>query len=138
MFKEVYRKKDGKPVLFKDDLYNNHEVNLDKYTNIQPPRSLYYPIQFDDKEKVWIGISEKDWLDRLPKGNDSDDSPDPSALQMAQTQMQVAESSFQLRDTQKQLAQSMLDIAEKDERIKQLEEQQAQVLLELVELKGEK
>ena len=135
MFKEVYRKKDGKPVLLKDDLYDNHEVNPDKYTNIQPPRSLYYPIQFDDKENVWVGISEKDWVDRLPKGNDSDDSPDPSMLQMAQTQMQVAESSAQLRDTQKTLAKTLLENVEKDKRIETLEEQQAKILLELTEMK---
>ena len=37
---------------------------------------------------------------------------------MAQTQMQVAESAYQLRDTQKKLASTMLDNAEKDKKLK--------------------
>ena len=134
MFKQIYNREDGKPKLIE----SNEEgvFNFDKfiYTDIAPTSDLYEPMYFDGSE--WIGSTKEEYEESLPK----EEIPQPSAyeLMMASTQMQVAESSFQLRDTQKQLAQSMLDVAEKDKRIEQLEEQQAKILLELAEMKGEK
>ena len=134
MFKQIYNREDGKPKLIE----SNEEgvFNFDKfiYTDIAPTSDLYEPMYFDGSE--WVGSSKEEYEESLPK----EEIPQPSAyeLMMASTQMQVAESSFQLRDTQKQLAQSMLDVAEKDKRIEQLEEQQAKILLELAEMKGEK
>ena len=132
MFKQIYNREDGKPKLIE----SNEEgvFNFDKfiYTDIAPTSDLYEPMYFDGSE--WVGSSKEEYEESLPK----EEIPQPSAseLMMASTQMQVAESSFQLRDTQKQLAQSMLDVAEKDKRIETLEEQQAQILLELTEMKG--
>ena len=105
----------------------------DPWTEIPPPEGIYSPFYFDDTD--WIGTSKEDWLESLPI---EDKKPNPSILQMAQTQMQVAESSFQLRETQQKLAETMMDNAEKDKRLESLEQQQAQVLLELAEIKGGK
>ena len=133
MFKQIYNREDGKPKLIE----SNEEgvFNFDKfiYTDIAPTSDLYEPMYFDGSE--WIGSSKEEYEESLPK----EEIPQPSAseLMMASTQMQVAESSFQLRNTQKQLAQSMLEGAEKDKRIETLEQQQAQILLEITEMKGE-
>ena|SRR5699024_8480285 len=119
---------DGTPVIVqKEEDYPN-----ESWTETPPPEGIYQPYYFDGDE--WIGTSKEDWEKLLPKEEMS--QPSASELMMASTQMQVAESSFQLRDTQKQLAQSMLDVAEKDKRIEALEQQQAQILLELTEMKG--
>ena len=132
MFKQIYNREDGKPKLIE----SNEEgvFNFDKfiYTDIAPTSDLYEPMYFDGSE--WIGSTKEEYEATLPK----EEIPQPSAseLMMASTQMQVAESSFQLRETQKQLAQSMLEGAEKDKRIETLEQQQAQILLELTEMKG--
>ena len=134
MFKQIYNREDGKPKLIE----SNEEgvFNFDKfiYTDIAPTSDLYEPMYFDGSE--WIGSTKEEYEESLPK----EETPQPSAseLMMASTQMQVAESSFQLRNTQKQLAQTMLESAEKDKRIETLEQQQAQILLELTEMNGEK
>ena len=132
MFKQIYNREDGKPKLIE----SNEEgvFNFDKfiYTDIAPTSDLYEPMYFDGSE--WIGSTKEEYEESLPK----EEMPQPSAseLMMATTQMQIAESSFQLRETQKQLAQSMLENAEKDKRLETLEEQQAQILLEITEMKG--
>lgn len=62
--------------------------------------------------------------------------PSNIEIMLAQTQMQVAESSSQLRDTQKKLADSMLEIAGKDKDIKELKEQQRKILSDIEKMKG--
>ena len=132
MFKQIYNREDGKPKLIE----SNEEgvFNFDKfnYTDIAPTSDLYEPMYFDGSE--WVGSSKEEYEESLPK----EEIPQPSAseLMMASTQMQVAESSFQLRETQQKLAETMMDNAEKDKRLESLEQQQAQVLLELAEIKG--
>ena len=141
MYKQIYRKTDGTPELIQDRYDEESEVSIyeydkDLYTDSMPPSRLYQPIQFNEETNEWVGITKEEFEESLPKEEIS--QPSASEIMMASTQMQVAESSFQLRDTQKQLAQSMLENAEKDKRVKTLEEQQAQILLELTEMKGEK
>ena len=134
MFKQIYNREDGKPKLIE----SNEEgvFNFDKfiYTDIAPTSDLYEPMYFDGSE--WIGSTKEEYEESLPK----EETPQPSAsdLMMAGTQMQIAESSFQLRETQQKLAETMMDNAEKDKRLESLEQQQAQVLLELAEIKGGK
>ena len=139
MYKQIYRKTDGTPELIQDRYDEESEVSIyeydkDLYTDSMPPSNLYQPIQFSEETNEWIGTAKEEYEESLPKEEIS--QPSASEIMMASTQMQVAESSFQLRDTQKQLAQSMLENAEKDKRVKTLEEQQAQILLELTEMKG--
>ena len=139
MYKQIYRKTDGIPELIQDRYDEESEVSIyeydkDLYTDSMPPSRLYQPIQFNEETNEWVGITKEEYEESLPKEEIS--QPSASEIMMASTQMQVAESSFQLRDTQKQLAQSMLENAEKDKRVKTLEEQQAQILLELTEMKG--
>lgn len=104
----------------------------DQWTETPPPEGIYSPFYFNGTD--WIGLTRDEWLSQLPEKEPV--QPSASELMMASTQMQVAESSFQLRDTQTQLAQSILEGVEKDKRIEKLEQQQAEVLLELAEMKG--
>ena len=132
MFKQIYNREDGKPKLIE----SNEEgvFNFDKfiYTDIAPTSDLYEPMYFDGSE--WIGSTKEEYEKSLPKGEKT--QPSTSDIMMASTQMQIAESSFQLRETQQKLAETMMDNAEKDKRLESLEQQQAQVLLELAEIKG--
>ena len=131
MFKQVFLY-DGTPYLASLNNEGEYDYPNDEWTEVAPPEGIYSPFYFNGNE--WIGSTKEEYEESLPK----EEIPQPSAseLMMASTQMQVAESSFQLRDTQKQLAQSMLEGAEKDKRIETLEQQQAQILLELTEMKG--
>ena len=132
MFKQVFLF-DGTPYLafLKED--GEYDYPQDEWTEVAPPEGIYSPFYFNGNE--WIGSTKEEYKELLPK----EETPEPttSEVMMASTQMQVAESSFQLRDAQKQLAQSMLENAEKDKRIETLEQQQAQILLQLTEMKGE-
>ena len=132
-FKQVFLY-DGTPYLAFRNEDGEYDYPKDEWTEVAPPEGIYSPFYFNGNE--WIGSTKEEFEESLPK----EEPIQPSAyeLMMADTQMQVAESSFQLRDTQKQLAESMLESAEKDKRIEQLEEQQAQILLELTEMKGAK
>ena len=125
---------DGTPYLVYKNEEGEYQYPNDEWTEVSPPEGIYSPFYFNGNE--WIGSTREEWLESLPK--DEDEEPDPSMIQMAQTQMQVAESSYQLRETQQKLAETMMDNAEKDKRLESLEQQQAQVLLELAEIKGGK
>ena len=125
---------DGTPYLVYKDEEGEYQYPNDEWTEVPPPEGIYSPFYYNGNE--WIGATREEWEESLPK--DEDEEPDPSMIQMAQTQMQVAESSYQLRETQQKLAETMMDNAEKDKRLESLEQQQAQVLLELAEIKGGK
>ena len=125
---------DGTPYLVYKNEEGEYQYPNDEWTEVPPPEGIYSPFYFNGNE--WVGSTREEWLEGLPK--DEDEEPDPSMIQMAQTQMQVAESSYQLRETQQKLAETMMDNAEKDKILKNLEQQQAQVLLELAEIKGGK
>ena len=125
---------DGTPYMVYKDEEGEYQYPNDEWTEVSPPEGIYSPFYFNGDE--WIGSTREEWLETLPE--DEPKPPDQSILQMAQTQMQVAESSYQLRDTQKKLASTMLDNAEKDKSIKNLEKQQAEIMLELAEIKGGK
>lgn len=130
-FKQVYLY-DGTPYLAFKNSDGEFDYPEDEWTEVAPPEGIYSPFYFNGNK--WVGSTKEEYEESLPKEEIL--QPSASELMMASTQMQVAESSFQLRDTQKQLAQSMLEGAEKDKRIETLEQQQAQILLELTEMKG--
>lgn len=131
MFKQVFLY-DGTPYLAFVNDEGEYDYPEESWTEVAPPEGIYSPFYFNGNE--WVGSTKEEYKESLPEEEVS--QPSTSEIMMASTQMQVAESSFQLRDTQKQLAQSMLENAEKDKRVKTLEEQQAQILLELTEMKG--
>ena len=131
MFKQVFLY-DGTPYLASLNNEGEYDYPNDEWTEVAPPEGIYSPFYFNGNE--WVGSTKEEYEESLPK--EEPIQPSASELMMASTQMQVAESSFQLRDTQKQLAQSMLESVEKDKRVQTLEEQQAQILLELAEMKG--
>ena len=125
---------DGTPYMVYKDEEGEYQYPNDEWTEVSPPEGIYSPFYYNGNE--WIGSTREEWLESLPK--DEPKPLDQSILQMAQTQMQIAESSYQLRETQQKLAETMMDNAEKDKRLESLEQQQAQVLLELAEIKGGK
>ena len=128
---------DGTPYMVYKDEEGEYQYPNDEWTEVSPPEGIYSPFYFNGNE--WIGSTREEWLESLPKDENGESQlPDPSMIQMAQTQMQVAESSYQLRETQQKLAETMMDNAEKDKVLKNLEQQQAQILLELAEIKGGK
>ena len=133
MFKQVFLY-DGTPYLAYLNSEGEYDYPNDEWTEVAPPEGIYSPFYFNGNE--WVGSTKEEYEATLPEKEPIE--PSNSEIMMASTQMQVAESSFQLRDTQKKLAQSMLDVAEKDKRIETLEQQQAKILLELAEMKGEK
>lgn len=130
-FKQVYLY-NGTPYLAFKNEDGEYDYPKEAWTEVAPPDGIYSPFYFNGNE--WVGSTKEEYEESLSKEEIL--QPSTSELMMANTQIQVAESSFQLRDTQKKLAQSMLENAEKDERLKTLEEQQAQILLELTEMKG--
>ena len=130
-FKQVFLY-DGRPYLAFVNEEGEYDYPEEAWTEIAPPEGIYSPFYFNGNE--WVGSTKEEFEESLPK--EEPIQPSASELMMASTQMQVAESSFQLRDTQKKLAQSILESAEKDKRIETLEQQQAQILLELAEMKG--
>ncbi|OEK41275.1 hypothetical protein [Staphylococcus saprophyticus] len=131
MFKQVFLY-NGTPYLAYKNEEGEYDYPNDEWTDVAPPEGIYSPYYFDGNK--WIGSTKEEYEATLPEKEPIE--PSNSEIMMASTQMQIAESSFQLRDTQKQLAQSMLESAEKDKRVQTLEEQQAQILLELAEMKG--
>ena len=128
---------DGTPYMVYKDEEGEYQYPNDEWTEVSPPEGIYSPFYYNGNE--WVGSTREEWLESFPKDENGETQlPDPSMIQMAETQMQVAESSFQLRETQQKLAETMMDNAEKNKRLESLEQQQAQVLLELAEIKGGK
>lgn len=130
-FKQVYLY-DGTPYLAFKDEEGEYDYPKDEWTEVAPPDGIYSPFYFNGNE--WVGSTKEEYKKSLLKGEKT--QPSTSEIMMASTQMQIAESSFQLRETQQKLAETMMDNAEKDKRLESLEQQQAQVLLELAEIKG--
>ncbi|MFW2431943.1 hypothetical protein ACN0YM_03275 [Staphylococcus cohnii] len=130
-FKQVYLY-DGTPFLAFEDEEGEYQYPEESWTEVAPPEGIYSPFYFNGNE--WVGSTKEEYKKTLPKEELT--QPSTSELMMASTQMQIAESSFQLRETQQKLAETMMDNAEKDKRLESLEQQQAQVLLELAEIKG--
>ena len=123
---------DGTPYLAFKNEDGEYDYPNDEWTEVAPPEGIYSPFYFNGNE--WVGSTKEEYEKSLPKEEIS--QPSTSEIMMASTQMQIAESSFQLRETQQKLAETMMDNAEKDKRLESLEQQQAQVLLELAEIKG--
>ena len=132
-FKQVFLY-DGTPYLAFVNDEGEYQYPEEAWTETPPPDGIYSPFYFNGDE--WIGSTKEEYEESLPKGEKT--QPSTSEIMMASTQMQIAESSFQLRETQQKLAETMMDNAEKDKRLESLEQQQAQVLLELAEIKGGK
>lgn len=80
MFKEVYKKENGKPALIKSHYNANEEkevFNIDdkKYTETKPPNTLYDPIYYNDEDKEWKGATHDEWLENL-KNDDEQEVPE--------------------------------------------------------------
>lgn len=131
MFKQVFLY-DGTPYLAYKDEDGEYQYPEETWTETPPPEGIYSPFYFDGNE--WVGATREEWLANFPESDPHD--PSTNDYLLAQTQMQVAESSSQLRKSQDSLADTMLKIIEKDKRIADLEEQQAKILLEIAEMKG--
>lgn len=66
MYKQIYRKTDGRPELIQDRYDEESEVSIyeydkDLYTDFTPPSNLYQPIQFSEETNEWIGTAKEEW-----------------------------------------------------------------------------
>ncbi|HDT9039659.1 TPA: hypothetical protein REF84_001064 [Staphylococcus pseudintermedius] len=138
MYKQIYIY-NGTPYLVMVDEYNVpfeaelKKYNIEEFTDVQPESGLYWPVKFDEKEQVWLGSDKPEISNEIVESEDI--KPSPQEMMIAETQVAVAESTHQLKETQEMLAQTLLDNAEKENRIKMLEEQQAQMMLAFAEIK---
>ncbi|MDW3871262.1 hypothetical protein [Staphylococcus saprophyticus] len=102
MYKQIFSKSDGLPMLIETD-----DFDTETYTDVQPPNGLYQPIHFDGNE--WIGTPYDEWLANQPKPEPIE--PNPIEKAAANLQMQVMKSNIAQVQLQKQNAQMMLEIA---------------------------
>ncbi|PTI56376.1 hypothetical protein BU103_12310 [Staphylococcus xylosus] len=130
-FKQVYLY-DGTPFLAFENEDGEYDYPEEAWTETPPPEGIYSPFYFNGNK--WVGSTREEWIENNPKPELR--IPSTNEYLLAQTQMQVAESSSQLRQSQNKMADTMLEIVEKDKRINDLEEQQAKLLLEIAEMKG--
>ena len=89
MYKQIFKKEDGRPSLIEGD-----EFNSDIYTDIQPPNGLYQPIHFDGNE--WIGTPYKEWASNQSKLEEVETIPDEKdeiistlSIQLLQTETKI-------------------------------------------------
>ncbi|UBV34054.1 hypothetical protein JGY90_10090 [Staphylococcus xylosus] len=123
---------DGTPYLVYKNEEGEFQYPQDEWTETAPPEGIYNPFYFNGNK--WVGSTREEWLENNPEPELR--SPSTNEYLLAQTQMQVTESSSQLRKSKNKLAETMLEIVEKDKRINDLEEQQAKILIEIAEMKG--
>ena len=68
MFKEIYRKKDGKPILIEsiiDDDKEYFDYDTEDFVEEEPQNDLYDPIYYSDEDKEWKGTPYQEWLKSL-------------------------------------------------------------------------
>ena len=68
MFKEIYRKKDGKPILIEsiiDDDKEYFDYDTEDFVEEEPQSELYDSIYYSDEDKEWKGVSYQEWLKSL-------------------------------------------------------------------------
>ncbi|PCF81434.1 hypothetical protein [Staphylococcus delphini] len=131
-FKQVYLY-DGTPYLVFRDVEGEYRYPESDWTDIAPPEGIYSPFYFNSDKNEWVGSTREEFEKSLPKNDEVELTP--QEMMIAETQVAVAESTHQLKETQEMLAQTLLDNAEKENRIKMLEEQQAQMMLAFAEIK---
>ncbi|MEB7816738.1 hypothetical protein [Mammaliicoccus sciuri] len=114
MFKQIYDKSNGIPILIQSDEEDNFDYDDFLYTEIMPPSNVYDPKYFDGNE--WIGTSKEEW-----EINQSKPPIEPKVLEMmvSQLQMQVMignkktkELEDKLKISEKTLAETVMKVAE--------------------------
>lgn len=114
MFKQIYDKSNGIPILIQSDEEDNFDYDDFLYTEIMPPSNVYDPKYFDGNE--WIGTSKEEW-----ESNQSKPPIEPKVLEMmvSQLQMQVMignkktkELEDKLKISEKTLAETVMKVAE--------------------------
>lgn len=59
MFKQIYDKSNGNPILIESDIEGKYIYDEFLYTEIEPPSELYEPRYFNGNE--WIGSTKEEW-----------------------------------------------------------------------------
>lgn len=59
MFKQIYDKSNGNPILIESDVNGNYIYDEFLYTEVEPPSELYEPRYFNGNE--WLGSSKEEW-----------------------------------------------------------------------------
>jgi len=140
MFKQIYKKTNGKPQLINsliDENSGEEYFKYDKteYTTEMPPPNLYEPIYF--KDGSWKGATKEEWEYEQGEEEMEPHIPNINEIMLAQTQMQVTKTANQLIKTQQEQADTLKELTKKEQRLKEIEQQQANTLLEIAKLKGE-
>ena len=141
MFKQIYKKTNGKPQLINSLLDENSgeeyfKYDKAEYTTEMPPSDLYEPIYF--KDGTWKGATKEEWEYEQGEEETEPHIPNVNEIMLAQAQMQVTKTANQLIKTQKEQADILTELTKKEQRLKEIEQQQANTLLEIAKLKGEK
>lgn len=127
MFKEIYRKKDGKPILIesKFDEDKNKEFfdyDEDDFTEEQPSSKLFYPIHYSDDDEGWKGTDYEEWLESLK--DDEDDSNDE-------------EVDFDVSFLEIESSKTQKEVFKMQSEIEKLRNENSKITKELVKLKGD-
>ncbi|MCO6345118.1 hypothetical protein LZU21_07130 [Staphylococcus epidermidis] len=105
--KQLFNKTNGAPKL----VMNDEDVDLEKYTEIQPPEGLYQPIYFDGEN--WHGVSKEEWLKQQPKV-EIEEVPDEKDVVISDLTLQLMKTQDALANLQNDMANLTLQVMESD------------------------
>ena len=106
MYKQIFKKTNGKPELIKsiEDEETGKEYfdyNESEYTTEIPPSNLYEPIYFENGK--WKGATREEYLKRQPKV-EIEEIPDEKDALIADLTLQLIETQEELNDVRKDIS----------------------------------
>ena len=105
--KQLFNKTNGAPKL----VMNDEDVDLENYTEIQPPEGLYQPIYFDGEK--WVGTPYEEWLKQQPKV-EIEEVPDEKDVVISDLTLQLMKTQDALANLQNDMANLTLQAMESD------------------------
>ncbi|MEJ7167469.1 hypothetical protein WL199_05365 [Staphylococcus capitis] len=105
--KQLFNKTNGAPKL----VMNDEDVDLENYTEIQPPEGLYQPIYFDGEK--WVGTPYEEWLKQQPKV-EIEEVPDEKDVVISDLTLQLMKTQDALANLQNDMANLTLQVMESD------------------------
>ncbi|AFD22347.1 hypothetical protein [Staphylococcus phage StB20] len=116
MYKQIFKKANGKPELIKsiEDEETGKEYfdyNESEYTTEIPPSNLYEPIYFENGK--WIGATREEYLKRQTKV-EIEELPDDKDTLIADLTLQLIETQNTVTNLRNDMASLTLQILESD------------------------
>lgn len=123
MFKEIYRKKDGKPILIEsiiDDDKEYFDYDTEDFVEEEPQSDLYDPIYYSDEDKEWKGASYQEWLKSLndEQSIEIEEETDPESerdKEIAMVTKLLFNSQKEIEDLQQDVADLVKHLTNKEE-----------------------